>query len=362
MKTKLIVTGFTLVIAANLFNGCQKTPALKALKPKLPELPYTYSSSSFVDNSPIDNRLTNDGATLGRVLFYDPRLSLNNSVSCATCHKQQYAFADEGAFSTGYEGQLTGRNTPAVINAAEKRSFFWDGRETSLERMVLMPVRHRVEMGLEQSSVLEKKIASIDFYPQLFANAFGTPEVTADRISMALAQFVRSIASKQSRMDFSQLTLQEQQGQNLFFQKGCVTCHASFNLGGDNMASDPYSGVSTTLNAANIGLDVEYKDKGIMELNSDANSNGAFKIPSLRNLAYTAPYMHDGRFKTLEEVVEHYNTGIMPSQKLDVVLRDNNGQPLRMNMSTEEKAALVAFLRSATDDHIVHDVRYSNPF
>lgn len=362
MKIKLIVTSTVLLAMAFLFNACQKKPVVKNLVPQLPATPYSYTLTGVIDNSPANNAITNNGATLGRVLFYDPRLSLNNSVSCATCHKQEFAFSDNTAKSVGYEGQLTARNTPAIINAGQKATYFWDGRESLLENMVLMPVKHRVEMGLEETSVLEQKIASIDYYPELFRKAFGTTEVTSARISRALAQFVRSMVSNGSDLDLGMLTPEESAGRTVFISKQCNTCHRSSNLGGDNISSNPYSGNSSVSNAANIGLDVVYADKGIMALNSDATSDGAFKIPSLRNIAYTAPYMHDGRFKTIEEVIEHYNSGIAASERLDVVLRDSLNQPMRMNMTNADKQALAAFLRALSDDRIVTDIRFSNPF
>src|ERR1043165_2069346 len=153
MKKKLIIALFSAAGFTLLFYSCQKQTVLKTLTPHLPEIPYEYegcsSTGGCVDNTPSNNHLTANGATLGRVLFYDPRLSLNNTVSCASCHKQEFAFGDNSAASTGYEGLLTRRNTPALINENAKAGFFWDGRSASLEEMVLMPVQHKVEMGME---------------------------------------------------------------------------------------------------------------------------------------------------------------------------------------------------------------------
>ncbi|HLP52343.1 MAG TPA: cytochrome c peroxidase [Chitinophagales bacterium] len=364
MKKKLTLAAVTAASFALILNGCNKPQPLKTLVPHLPATAYSYTvSSSFADNTPSDNEITNNGAALGRVLFYDPRLSLNNSVSCASCHKQSNAFADDMVKSIGYEGISTLRNTPALINESNKATFFWDGRSSSLEEMVLMPVAHHVEMGLERFDIMEKKISSIDFYPALFQKAFGSSEVTSDKISKALAQFVRAMRSNNSPADGNQLSILEQQGRQVFVNFQCNECHRSTNFGGDQIVSSEYNGTSSVSNAANIGLDVEYADKGVGDLNNQSTSAGAFKIPSLRNLVYTAPYMHDGRYETLEEVIEHYNSGVKASAALDDILKDPvTKAPIKMNMTVEEKTALASFLRALSDPSITTDVRFSNPF
>jgi cytochrome c peroxidase len=289
-------------------------------------------------------------------------MSLNNTVSCATCHQQSNAFADASSKSVGFESTTTRRNSPAIINASSKASFFWDGRSKSLEEMVLMPVQHNLEMGMEKLDVMEKKIASVSYYPALFKKAFGTEDVTRQRISFALAQFVRALRSQNSRMDMGQLTSTELEGQHAFSKFNCSGCHAGPDLGGDLLGIN-YYGTSLIPNSANIGLDMEYEDKGLAELNGNPVASGAFMIPSLRNIDFTAPYMHDGRYNTLEEVIEHYNSGIQPNIALDHVLIDPvTNTPVRMNMTDNEKTALIAYLKACSDRTLTTDVRFSNPF
>ncbi len=365
MKNKLIFPLCTALLLAVLFHGCQKQPVLKALVPDLPSTPYNYepcNSSSCNGNSPVDNRVTNDGATLGRLLFYDPRLSLNNTVSCASCHRQENAFADVGQQSTGFEGMVTPRNTPAIINARNKSSFFWDGRTALLEEMVLMPVKNHVEMGLDRLEVMERKIASVSYYPELFKKAFGTEEVTHNKIARALAQFIRAIKSDNSKADNNQLNATEITGRNVFSKFSCGNCHRGNDFSGDALFI-PYHGTAPKAGSANIGLDLVYSDKGIAAIDGNEASEGAFIIPSLRNLEFTAPYMHDGRYGTLDEVIEHYNSGILPHPALDVVLTDTaTGFPVIMAMTESEKESLKAFLLALSDRSVTSDVRFSNPF
>ena len=385
MKKLPIITFVALMAAVLFFTACQKQIALKTLTPNLPAQAYYYKTLPYTrvlqngDNS-FGDSLTDDGATLGRLLFYDPRLSINNAISCASCHKQQYAFADNQALSTGFQGQMTIRNTPAIINASNKSVFFWDGRVSSLEAQTLMPVKNHIEMGLEKTVVLVKKLSQVSYYPQYFQNAYGTPEVTTDRISKALAQFVRSIASAQSAMDGFTLTADAQAGENLFFGRlQCGTCHRGNNFGGASMfnpygSADPSNDPSSTQvpNTSNIGLDVTYTDPGEQGLTGKSNQNGYFVIPSLRNIALTAPYMHDGRFKTLDEVSDHYSSGIQSHPNLDPILIQQNfdqhfvtvasGQPAKMNISDDERRQLKAFLNSLTDNTITTDPKFSNPF
>lgn len=219
-------------------------------------------------------------------------------------------------------------------------------------------------MGLEKLDVLEQKLSATSFYPDLFQKAFGSSEITSEKVSDALAQFVRAIESKNSKLDVGNLSQEELKGMNIFTQHNCNVCHSGSNFGGSSII-EPYFGQATIVpNSANIGLDISYKDGGIAELGGSNASvlNGFFMIPSLRNVALNAPYMHDGRFKTLEEVVEHYNTGIQPHPDLDPLLKDANGNPIRMNLTAKEKQQLVAFLKALTDEQMITDVRYSNPF
>lgn len=315
------------------------------------------------DNTPNNNPVTEAGATLGRVLFYDVRLSANNTVSCATCHVQQNGFSDPNRFSIGFEGGLTGRNSMGLSNARfyENGRFFWDERAASLEEQVLQPIQDAVEMGLTLDE-LETKVGSEAYYEVLFRLAFGDSEITSNRISLALAQFVRSIVSYQSRFDeglaqvnnpnndFPNFTASENRGKQLFMsnQTNCAQCHDTNVQVGDR--------------ARNNGLDATLTDLGMGGVTGNNNQNGEFKVPSLRNIALTAPYMHDGRFETLMDVVEHYNSGVQNSDNLDNRLQVQGGNVRRLNLSEADKQALVDFMNTLTDETFITDDKFSNPF
>jgi cytochrome c peroxidase len=242
----------------------------------------------------------------------------------------------------------------------QRRSFFWDERAATLEVQVLQPIQNAVEMGMTLDA-LTNRLAAEPYYTNLFAKTFGSPVVTSDRISRALAQFVRSIVSTASKYDtgvsnnFANFTPQENQGRQIFFGPGgCAVCH-----GTDNFTPGP------ALN--NNGLEFPYVDLGVGGITGNPADNGKFKVPSLRNIELTAPYMHDGRFTNLEQVVEFYNSGVVDNPNLSPPLRNppgspNAGQPRRLNLSPQEKAALVAFLKTLTDPNLATDVKYSDPF
>ncbi|MBO6496949.1 MAG: c-type cytochrome [Roseivirga sp.] len=341
----------------------------------LPDEPYNYSNIDLpahfvtnevgaIDNTPIDNVVTDAGATLGRVLFYDKALSANNTVSCASCHVQSSGFSDNRTLSLGFEGGETGRNSMGLANARfyDNGHFFWDERASSLEEQVLMPIQDEVEMGLTLDELVSK-IQGQRFYEPLFLEAFGSELVTTDRIANALAQFVRSMVSYQSQfdeglvavngneeIDFPNFTELENLGKDLFFsgRTQCSACHETVTFSGDE--------------ARNNGLDATNIDLGLGAVTGIVRDNGKFKVNSLRNIALTAPYMHDGRFETLEEVIGFYDRGIQDNTNLDQRLRVNNGNVRRMNLNPQERAALVAFLRTLTDVEFITDVKFSDPF
>ncbi|MDV5169678.1 cytochrome-c peroxidase [Photobacterium rosenbergii] len=332
---------------------------------------YTRISSPFgnVDsqnNTPFDNRVTNAGANLGRVIFYDVRLSANNSVACASCHIQKHGFTDPKTFSDGFDGGKTGRHSMSLSNAAYYRNgkFFWDERADTLEDQVLMPIQDEVEMGMNLFD-LEVKMGETSYYAELFNEAFGDEAITSERISRALAQFIRTMVTYESKYDqaftagewddpnfeavFSE---QEMLGLKLFSgfpgterdSLGCIACHQTS---------------AHTMDQAHVnGLDADTSsDQGA--------GNGFFKSPSLRNIAVGAPYMHDGRFATLMEVVEFYNSGIERHRNLSPDLTSNGqtgGTPIRMSLSQEEKEALVAFMEALTDENFLANPIYSDPF
>ena len=314
------------------------------------------------DNTPADNPITDAGATLGRVLFYDKRLSDNQSVSCSSCHRQESGFSDPRRLSVGLDGSLTDRNSMGLTNARwyQRRTFFWDERAATLEAQVLQPIQDPVEMDLALPTLISR-LGSEAFYATLFTAAFGSPTVTTDRISRALAQFVRALASTRTKYDagvgvnFSNFTAEENLGRRLFNGEigaaTCAQCH-----GTDNFSSGP--------RINNNGLENPSVDKGIGAVTGRALDEGLFKVPSLRNVALTAPYMHDGRFATLEEVVEFYNSGVVAHPNLSPPLRARPPAqgPLRLNLTAAEKAALVAFMKTLTDTALAADARFADPF
>jgi cytochrome c peroxidase len=331
--------------------------------------PYRLTISQFAPQPdlPRDNPLTDEGVALGGRLFFERRLSADNSQSCASCHHPDCAFTEPRRFSRGVDGVLGTRNAMALENLAWKNSFFWDGRAASLREQVLQPIQNPVEMHELLSNVVAKlELAGppdgnpapprAPDYPALFTAAFGSPDITTDRIARALEQFLLVQVSFDSKFDRAMngqtnFTAQEQRGFELFnteydpyhgqYGADCFHCH-----GGPLFQSRSF---------ANNGLDETFSDLGRYNVTKLAGDEGKFAVPSLRNVALTAPYMHDGRFKTLEEVVEHYCTGIKRSATLDPNLakHPDGGVPL----SAEDKCALVAFLKTLTDEKFLRSVR-----
>ena len=355
----------------------------------LPETPFDYvnisipthlSSNTLIgpgqnaaidnDNTPNYNQTTNHGATLGRVLFYDKNLSKNGTVSCASCHKQDEGFSDSAVLSEGFNGGSTRRHSMGLINARwyARGRFFWDERAATLEEQVLQPFQDEVEMGMTLNEVVDA-VKNQFFYEELFTNAFGSEEITSDKISKALAQFIRSIVSVDSKYDqgrasvttpvtnFSNFTDSENRGKSLFFRPkslgglSCIGCHSTEAF------------INPDAGATNNGLDASSTDDlGVFEAIPNPRFLGTFKVPSLKNIELTAPYMHDGRLLTLEDVVEHYNSGVQAHPNLNNELKDANGNPQRLNMSEQDKIDVVNFLKTLTDNTIITDEKFSNPF
>ncbi len=321
------------------------------------------------DNTPADNPTTDEGATLGRVLFYDINLSKNHTVACASCHKQELGFGDDRVLSVGFEGGETKRHSMGLTNArfyADGR-FFWDQRAESLEAQVLMPMQDAVEMGMTLLEV-EERVREGEYYPALFTGAFGDETVSSDRISKALAQFIRSMISTRSKFDigraevadrledFPNFTQEENLGKRMVVAPpplgglGCLLCHT-----GDAFIA---------IQAMNNGLDLETTDPGFGEVTGRAADDSTFKVPSLRNVGVRAPFMHDGRFASLEEVVDHYSDDIQAHATLPQTgffRRDANGI-IQAGLSAYEKASLVAFLHTLTDTEMLADPKFSDPF
>jgi len=330
------------------------------------ELFHGQQPMTATDNIPEDNPITDDGATLGRVLFYDRNLSQNRTIACASCHKQEVGFSDERVLSLGFEGGETGRHSMGLTNARYGMEvFFWDGRADTLEDQVLMPMQDAVEMGMTLDEVVER-VREADYYPALFEAAYGDQEVTVERISRAIAQFVRSIVSTRSRYDegramvsarsdaFPNFTEQENLGKTLFSAPpplggfACFICHQG-------------EGFVAVLPTSN-GLDAEVTDPGLGGFTGSPRHEATFRVPSLRNVAPRAPYMHDGRFATLEEVVDHYSDGVQASPNLGAPFGVIDGEVPQFRMTDEQKAALVAFLHTLTDEEMLADPKFSDPF
>lgn len=311
------------------------------------------------DNTPADNPITNAGATLGRVLFYDRKLSRNNLVACASCHQQARGFADAERLSIGFAGGATGRHSMALTNARYygRGRYFWDERAATLEAQVLQPIQDQVEMGMTLAELIPK-LQATEYYPALFQAAFGSSEVTADRISRALAQFVRAMVSYQSRYDAG--FVNGQQNFQAVFSAAEMRGLQLFGPGqqgqGRSVRCDRCHGTNAFIAVAlqNTGLDATVTDPGA--------GLGRFKTPSLRNVGVRERFMHDGRFTTLEQVVEFYDSGVQDNPNLSQLLRNPDGTVTRLNMTAQERADLIAFLQTLTDRNFLTGPRFSDPF
>lgn len=313
---------------------------------------------------PDDNVLTKSKVELGRMLFYEPLMSLDGSISCSSCHKQEDAFSDIRRYSLGVDNLPGKRQAMAIFNLAwNDNEFFWDGRAHLVRNQSLMPIEDPLEMKETMDGVVSK-LGAISLYQNQFIRAFGTETVTATRIALALEQFMHSIVSVNSKFDQFErgeatLTTSEERGRELYFAEynpffpavsgaDCQHCH-----GGKNFENDEY---------LNNGLDAEadFTDLGRYEVTGDPDDRAAFKVPSLRNIELTPPYMHDGRFGTLEEVVEHYDHGLQASSSIDVTLE--NTRVTGLMLTQQDKDDLVAFLKTLTDEDLINDPAYSTPF
>ena len=311
--------------------------------------PYEFKMSATfpMPDLPCDNPLTVERVELGKKLFFEKRVSINDAQSCSDCHLPDKAFADSRGVARGAEGQLGTRNSMALMNLAWKKEFFWDGRAHTLREQVLQPIQNPVEMH-QSATNLVLKLAALDDYPALFTAAFGTRAITAEKIALALENYLLTLTSFDAKFDRvlrgeEKFSAPEQRGFELFsteydprrgqYGADCFHCH-----GGPLFQSQGF---------ANNGLDSSFSDPGRIKITGMEADAGKFSVPSLRNVALTATYMHDGRFRTLEDVVEHYCSGVKRSATLDPNLakHPDGGVPL----SEADKQALVAFLRTLTD-------------
>ena len=320
------------------------------------QIPQLFQDNILAPVIPIDNPQTVEGIALGKKLFFDPILSGDNTQACADCHAPESAFTDISRFSDGIDGSLGNRNSMPLFNLAWNydEKFFWDGRVFSLEHQAFQPVTNPIEMKATWA-VVTSKLQENDEYPTLFQQSFGTSTIDSILVTKAIAQFERTLISANSRFDkhlLGKLTLtaEEMEGFNVFMDEtrgDCFHCHGNANnpLWTDNIFH-------------NNGLDAIITDLGLGEITGDPADNGKFKSPSLRNLAFTAPYMHDGRFNTLEEVINHYSEGLQNSPTIDPLMKKvaQGG----VQLSAEDKINLKAFLLSLSDDTFVNNPDFQN--
>jgi cytochrome c peroxidase len=323
---------------------------------------------------PEDNPLTEEGVRLGRMLFYDPRLSGNNTVSCSTCHLQHLAFTDGKVRAVGVSGKPLAFNSMTLANLLwGPQHFFWNGRTDSLEQQALIPIQNPDEMNQDLDELIEE-LSRDDTYPALFRRVYG--RVSPENIAKAIASFERTLVSTDSRYDRFlrgeiKLNSNEERGRKLFMAHpdvkvslrggNCIDCHSQFLTSGFKALYDGFS---------NNGLDGEASmQPGLQEVTGEASDRGKFKVPTLRNIALTAPYMHDGRFATLEQVLDHYNEGIHVSSTLSPLILEADNRPAfdvptaaSLHLSEEEKRAVIAFLHALTDEHFISEEQFSNPF
>ncbi len=312
---------------------------------------------------PADNPLTEAGVELGRFLFYDPILSGNEKMACADCHFPQSGFTDNLAVSNGTDGIPGLRSSMSLVNAGYfTKGLFWDGRIQTLEEQALLPVEDVLELHNDWENVVEDLKQHTD-YPTRFREAFGintTEDITKELAVKAIAQFERSLLSYNSKYDKvirNEAFFEEDEliGFELFFDEPndfpdaeCGHCHNA--------------PLFTVNQYFNNGLDAvdnleDFKDKGLGSITNNPFDNGKFRAPSLRNIALTAPYMHDGRFQTLEEVIDHYNEGAHFADNIDPLISPNG-----LGLSEQNKKELIAFLHTLTDTSFVNNPAYQNPF
>lgn len=347
-------------------TGCRPDPIEEPIDVNPSATPYSIEIPPFFPpmDIPTDNPLTVEGIELGRFLFWEKQLSADNSMSCGTCHIPDVSFADPNPVSTGVTGAVGTRQAMALINLGWANDYFWDGRAITLEEQLLDPVPNPIEMNLPWDEAISRLRADAR-YPEMFLAAFGTDEITVDRTVKAMAQFLRIMISADSKFDRWRrgeyfMNDSEFRGYELFLKEGgdpeivqggefgadCFHCHGEAGL------------QFTDYLPHNNGLDSEFTDLGVGGITGNPSDYGKFKTPTLRNVELSAPYMHDGRFQTLEEVVEHYNSGGQPSATIDPFMKYTQGG---LMLSPQSKADLVAFLKTLTDTTFISNPAFSDP-
>lgn len=323
-------------------------------KPATLKIPEIFQQRLIAPLVPSNNPLTEEGISLGKKLFFDKSLSKNNTQSCASCHDPKNAFTDETRFSDGVDGKFGKRNSMPIFNLAWNfdERFAWDGKELSLERQALEPVRNPIEMHSKWVDVAQK-LQQHPEYPTLFKQVFGTSKIDSTLVTKAIAQFERTLISGDSKFDQfllgkATLTPEEKNGFDVFMDENrgdCFHCHGS--------DSNP---LWTDNKFRNNGLDEVFTDLGLGKVTGDPNDNGKFRTPSIRNLAFTAPYMHDGRFATLEEVINHYSEGLKASPTVDPLMKKVSEGGVKL--SDKDKTDLKSFLLSLSDNNFVNNKEF----
>jgi len=290
---------------------------------------------------PSNNKYSAEKAELGRFLYFDKRLSADESVACASCHAPEHAFTDGAATSTGIKSQKGGRSAPTVINRAYSLAQFWDGRAETLEEQAKGPMANPIEMGNTHAAIVER-LQAIPGYRTLFAKVYGSDKIDIDRAAMAIATFERTVLSgnspydKYKKGDKKAMSPEQVHGMSVFFEKAkCDKCHE-----GANFTLNAYSNLG-------IGSDKADPDVGRFAVTKDPRDWGVFKTPTLREVEHTAPYMHDGSIKTLEEVVDFYNKGGIKNRNLDQNIKE-------LKLTDQEKKDLVAFMKALSGEGWQH--------
>ena len=293
----------------------------------------------FAIEIPRDNPLTKEKIALGREIYFDPRLSADGTVSCASCHNPKLAFTDGQKASVGIRGQIGRRSAPTIINRVFSKSQFWDGRASSLEEQAKAPMINPIEMGNKNYDMVAKRLRNIKGYRKEFKKAFGTEKFTVEHVVKAIASFERAVVSGNSPFDNFEsggdekaLSQSSKRGLDIFRDKGrCSQCHAGFNFTDEKFHN------------TGEGMDKPNPDLGRYEMTKKEEDRGAFKTQTLREITHTAPYMHDGNLKTLEEVVEFYNKGGVKNPNLDKEMKP-------LYLTDEEKKDLVEFLKTLSGE------------
>lgn len=353
---------FFLISIIILFGlSCKKDKVVYEATPYQLAIPSHFPSMSI----PADNPMTVEGVELGRKLFWETSLSGDNTMSCGSCHAPQSAFSDPNQFSTGISGEQGTRNAMALINLGWSPFFFWDGRSKTLEEQILLPVRDPIEMHESWPNAVNELNSSVT-YRNMFFRAFGEEGIDSLKVAKAIAQFLRTMISGSSKFDvmykyqnglslnaneqsiFATVTPEEWQGYSLFQSLDGADCFHCHN-----------GALMQVMKFSNNGLDASFSDLGRGAITGNPNDNGKFKVPTLRNIALSAPYMHDGRFTTLEQVVDHYSFGIQNSTTIDPLIEFAFQGGVQLNPT--QRAQVIAFLNTMTDWDFINNPQFQKP-